>query len=58
MPCPIAREIGQLLGLSTEKSRSGDSATGTVGTRWLHDVLHVAESLKADRVEVVLDEEV
>lgn len=86
MPCPIAREIGELLNLSpgTGDNRTGTSldtaATGTgsgtgsgsggagggrrredrssPGNRWLHDVMEVAETMKAERVEIILDEKV
>lgn len=86
MPCPIARDIGELLNLTAgttgdrsstaaaEAAGSGGNIAGTgsgggnkggrssssssLGNRWLHDVLEVAETLKAERVEIVLDEKV
>lgn len=79
MPCPIAREIGELLNLSpgTSDSRSGTSGTNassgtgagggggrrkegrsSPGDRWLHDVMEVAEMMKAERVEIILDDKV
>lgn len=87
MPCPIAREVGELLNLTAgtagnrtstaaaEASGAGGKIAGatggrgvggkkggrsssSLGNRWLHDVLEVAETLKAERVEIVLDEKV
>lgn len=85
MPCPIAREIGELLNLSpgTGDSRisttsadtgvagSGGKAGGggggrrregrsssSPGDRWLHDVMEVAEMMKAEQMEIILDEKV
>lgn len=86
MPCPVARDIGELLNLSAgpagnrastpanaEAAGSGGKVTGaggggggggkrgrssSLGNRWLHDVLEMAETLKAERVEIVLDEKV
>ncbi|CAM9856091.1 unnamed protein product, partial [Ectocarpus sp. 13 AM-2016] len=78
MPCPIAREIGELLNLSPGNATAAAAATATTdaagsggkvsgagssttsrsssGSRWLHDVLEVAETMKAERVEIILDE--
>lgn len=85
MPCPIAREVGELLNLSpgtgdsTSADNTGATASGgkaaatggggggrgrrredrsSPGNRWLHDVMEVAETMKADRVEIILDEKV
>lgn len=76
MPCPIGREIGELLNLPSgsaaaaatiDAAGSGgkvsDAGAGTKsrsspGSRWLHDVLEVAETMKAERVEIILDEKV
>lgn len=90
MPCPIAREIGELLNLPPrggvgKTSRTGagtgsaeaNAAAGiaggdgggkagkrrrggrsSLGNRWLHDVMEVAEAMKAERMEIVLDEKV
>lgn len=86
MPCPIGRDIGELLNLApgTAGNRSSTAAAeaaggsggkvagagsggggnkggrprSSLGNRWLHDVLEVAETLKAERVEIVLDEKV
>lgn len=75
MPCPIAREIGELLNLSpgtaaaaaATTDAAGSGGKGAVastksrsspGSRWLHDVLEVAETMKAERVEIILDEKV
>lgn len=83
MPCPIAREIGEILGLSpgagdnravassvdTGAAGGGSKAAGgssgrarggrsssSPGDRWLHDVMEVAETMKAERMEIILDE--
>lgn len=92
MPCPIGRDIGELLNLTAgsagnragtaaaEAAGSGgdvadagsvvggggkkggrsssSSSSSSLSNRWLHDVLEVAETLKAERVEIVLDEKV
>lgn len=62
VPCPIAREVGTLLNLSPGTRRGRATGRGVksrhLGNRWLHDVLDIAESLRAERVSIVLDEQV
>lgn len=48
---------------STDKVSSGGDGSGrprrsSLGNRWLHDVMEVAETMEAERVEIILDEQV
>lgn len=65
MPCPKAHDVSALLNLSPGSAR-GPTAVGgeggshganaVLGNRWLHDVMDVAEHVKAHTVEIILDE--
>lgn len=51
-----------MLGLHPDRGGGGDSGTRRAlpapAYRWLHDVLDVAETVHAERVEIILDEKV
>lgn len=63
LPCPVADDIGKILNLSPAtlgggaRERSAPSRV-SLGNRWLHDVLDVADIVKGDKVIIILDEEV
>lgn len=64
VPCPAAHDIGKLLNLVPKSAASpiadvdGQHPSMTPGNQWLHDVLDIAEVVQAEKVDIILDEQV
>lgn len=64
VPCPAAHNIGKLLNLVPKSAASppadvdGQHPSMMSGNRWLYDVLDIAEVVQAEKVDIILDEQV